>query len=164
MQVFEETMNEAQYVAALTLRRPYRTARLNFLAVATNFLLLCYLLLCMGYKMGELSDDKALSAQYEDEFSFGSVLMTVLTALVVVGGVILVSHDQYFVGRVAKEVWLVSKGAAPAPRGRPGACGTRRAGSRSRPRGNARRTGRRRRAGRTRAAAAPDAHTARSRE
>ena len=23
------------------------------------------------------------------------------------GGVILVSHDQYFVGRVAKEVWLV---------------------------------------------------------
>ena len=27
------------------------------------------------------------------------------------GGVILVSHDQYFVGRVAKEVWLVSKGA-----------------------------------------------------
>jgi ATP-binding cassette subfamily F protein 3 len=27
------------------------------------------------------------------------------------GGVILVSHDQYFVGRVAKEVWLVAKGA-----------------------------------------------------
>ena len=26
------------------------------------------------------------------------------------GGVILVSHDQYFVGRVAKEVWLVAKG------------------------------------------------------
>jgi len=26
------------------------------------------------------------------------------------GGVILVSHDQYFVGRVAKEVWLVSRG------------------------------------------------------
>ena len=25
------------------------------------------------------------------------------------GGVILVSHDQYFVGRVAKEVWLVAK-------------------------------------------------------
>ena len=62
---------------ALTLRRPYRTARLNFLAVATNFLLQCYLLLCMGYKMGELSDDDALSAHYQDEFSFGSVLMTV---------------------------------------------------------------------------------------
>ena len=27
------------------------------------------------------------------------------------GGVILVSHDQYFVGRVAKEVWLVEHGA-----------------------------------------------------
>jgi ATP-binding cassette subfamily F protein 3 len=27
------------------------------------------------------------------------------------GGVILVSHDQYFVGRVAKEVWLVAKQA-----------------------------------------------------
>ena len=26
------------------------------------------------------------------------------------GGVVLVSHDQYFVGRVAKEVWLVAKG------------------------------------------------------
>ena len=26
------------------------------------------------------------------------------------GGVILVSHDQYFVGRVAKEVWLVARG------------------------------------------------------
>ena len=26
------------------------------------------------------------------------------------GGVVLVSHDQYFVGRVAKEVWLVEKG------------------------------------------------------
>ena len=24
---------------------------------------------------------------------------------------ILVSHDQYFVGRVAKEVWFVAKGA-----------------------------------------------------
>jgi len=27
------------------------------------------------------------------------------------GGVVLVSHDQYFVGRVAKEVWLVDKGS-----------------------------------------------------
>ena len=27
------------------------------------------------------------------------------------GGVVLVSHDQYFVGRVAKEVWVVEKGA-----------------------------------------------------
>ena len=26
------------------------------------------------------------------------------------GGVVLVSHDQYFVGRVAKEVYLVAKG------------------------------------------------------
>ena len=26
------------------------------------------------------------------------------------GGVVLVSHDQYFVGRVAKEVWVVDKG------------------------------------------------------
>ena len=26
------------------------------------------------------------------------------------GGVVLVSHDQYFVGRVAKEVWVVEKG------------------------------------------------------
>lgn len=26
------------------------------------------------------------------------------------GGVVLVSHDQYFVSRVAKEVWLVEKG------------------------------------------------------
>ena len=28
------------------------------------------------------------------------------------GGVVLVSHDQYFVGRVAKEVWVVEKGTA----------------------------------------------------
>ena len=27
------------------------------------------------------------------------------------GGVVLVSHDQYFVGRVAKEVWVVDGGA-----------------------------------------------------
>jgi ATP-binding cassette subfamily F protein 3 len=27
------------------------------------------------------------------------------------GGVLLVSHDQYFVGRVAKEVWVVEGGA-----------------------------------------------------
>ena len=27
------------------------------------------------------------------------------------GGVILVSHDQYFVGRVAREVWVVGRGA-----------------------------------------------------
>ena len=27
------------------------------------------------------------------------------------GGVLLVSHDQYFVGRVAKEVWVVDGGA-----------------------------------------------------
>ena len=26
------------------------------------------------------------------------------------GGVVLVSHDQYFVSRVAKEVWVVEKG------------------------------------------------------
>ena len=26
------------------------------------------------------------------------------------GGVVLVSHDQYFVSRVAKEVWVVDKG------------------------------------------------------
>jgi len=26
------------------------------------------------------------------------------------GGVVLVSHDQYFVGRVAEEVWVVEKG------------------------------------------------------
>ena len=26
------------------------------------------------------------------------------------GAVIIVSHDQYFVGRVAKEVWVVDKG------------------------------------------------------
>ena len=26
------------------------------------------------------------------------------------GGVVLVSHDQYFVSRVAKEVWLVENG------------------------------------------------------
>ena len=28
------------------------------------------------------------------------------------GGVVLVSHDQYFVGRVAREVWVVEKGTA----------------------------------------------------
>ena len=27
------------------------------------------------------------------------------------GGVLIVSHDQYFVGRVAEEVWVVEKGA-----------------------------------------------------
>ena len=27
------------------------------------------------------------------------------------GGVVLVSHDQYFVSRVAREVWVVEKGA-----------------------------------------------------
>ena len=27
------------------------------------------------------------------------------------GGVLLVSHDQYFVGRVAKEVWVVEGGS-----------------------------------------------------
>ena len=27
------------------------------------------------------------------------------------GGVLLISHDQYFVSRVAREVWVVDKGA-----------------------------------------------------
>ena len=73
----------------LTLRRPYRALRMNYLAIVTTFLLACYLLLCLGYKLGELSDEGALSHEVAQQFSFGSVLMTFILGAVVLGGAFL---------------------------------------------------------------------------
>ena len=73
----------------LTLRRPYRSIQDNYLNVALNFALGCILLLSVGFKMGELSDDGALSSEYQQEFSFNSILMSGVLGAFVVSGALL---------------------------------------------------------------------------
>ena len=73
----------------LTLRRPYLTIQNNYLNVALNFALACILLLCVGFKMGELSDDGALSSEYRHEFGLSSILMSGVFGAFVVSGALL---------------------------------------------------------------------------
>jgi hypothetical protein len=73
----------------LALRRPYRSIQDNYLSVALNFALGCILLLSVGFKMGEVSDDGALSPEYQQEFSFNSILMSGVLGAFVVSGALL---------------------------------------------------------------------------
>jgi hypothetical protein len=60
-------------------------------------------LLCMGYKVGELSNDGALSLEYAHEFYFGSTFVTFVMATVVLSGVGLV---LVLCTREVRLIWL----------------------------------------------------------
>jgi hypothetical protein len=57
----------------------------------------------MGYKVGELSNDGALSLEYAHEFYFGSTFVTFVMATVVLSGVGLV---LVLCTREVRLIWL----------------------------------------------------------
>ena len=61
---------------------------------------------------GDVIDDdyRYYSLPLGSSFVHLTVTYRYIPSPTVPGGVVLVSHDQYFVSRVAKEVWVVEKG------------------------------------------------------
>ena len=76
----------------LTLRRPYRSMLDNYLGTAASFSLTCFLLLCMGWEMGDFVEElsaSGISAEYQEQFDLRLVIMTVLMGTFTLSGVIL---------------------------------------------------------------------------
>eukprot|EP00966_Prymnesium_polylepis_P300262 6938743-Prymnesium_polylepis.1 len=82
----------ASALTFLTVCRPYRSTLDNYLSIALSFSLLCFLQLCVCLKMVDFVDQiagDALSTSVEGQYSFSSVLMTLLMVLFLLCGFVL---------------------------------------------------------------------------
>ena len=94
------------FLTMLTLQRPYLSKWNNYLSIGLNFSLLCYLILCVGFQMGDFVEQTGdtISQEYREQYDFNSVLMTIVTMLFTLAGVVL--FVAFFFNEIRQQVGM----------------------------------------------------------